>query len=254
MNSNYIDIPEPIPEAVPVVVKEEIAFSISTRLTELLITLNVITFLTKALIDSLKNLKESFNIGTLIIVICLSCFIIIVLYKPIASIVKKNRTIPVYGYQTISNTGMTSNIISGFSNKDPRSFLERVKYNFTHPSWNLDVIHIYNNIIMTFYQTCQNIYSKLDEINDNMASIDLSVKANRRSILKLEITVEKLEKEVGELRSEVGELRSEVGELRSEVGELRSEVGELRSEMRSGFQEIKTLLSRNIFIVPVDDE
>ena len=213
-----LPINEEVPVAVPVITKTDVKFSVSIAIKEIFIMVGVFnTIYTLIILPNYEYLVENVNFGSVLFMILIGIVCMILLYAPISQLLSKNRVISIYGAQTISDASMLNNIIATFENKPIGDWWDRIIHNFKNPSWASDIVPIYNAIVMTFYDTTRIITIKLDNISNDLASLNLTV----------------------------GTLCSNQIVFEKNLDELKASQDELRHEMKSGFEEIKMLLRSN---------
>ena len=228
-----IPINDDAPIAIPITTKTDIKFSISVAIKELFVMIGVFNTIWSLIIQpNYVSFIENTNFGNILFMITIGMVCLAILYAPCSHILRRDRTISIYGSDTITEPSMVDNIISGFQNKQEVKWSERIAHNFKYPSWASDIIHIYNNIVMTFYETTRIISNKLDNITNDIASLQLTVK----TICDNQIV---FENKLDQLKASQEELKASQDELRNE---MRSGFEQIRNEMRDGFAEMRMLL------------
>ena len=249
-NTNYqraIDVD--VPMARPV--KQNTYFGISTRASEIVIICNSLY----AIIRFIIYCCEKYNSAPVPILITIAISVVIILmivYRPLCAIFSANLVIPIYPSTVIGNHSMVTNILGSFQTQLADPTQVQAWHNFTHPSWTPDVTNIFNGIVMTFYETCGNIFKMLEDFDNRFASIESTNTSILRRLTNVEITTEKIQDDVAELKTDVAELKTDVAELKTRMTRLEDRVELMHDEMKTGFAEIKSLLLGNVIIVPCD--
>lgn len=114
--------------------------------------------------------------------------IIIILIKPFYEIMYATKIMNIHSSDTISNPAMVNVIIDNFeTEKDKQTIYQK----FINSSWDKNAINIFNKIVMTFYETTGKIFTKLESIENEIASNNSGIREANRSILNLEIEMNK---------------------------------------------------------------
>ena len=235
MHIPMIDEEYNTPMAVPMVQKHNASFSISIAVKEVFIVIGVFNTIRTLIVEpNFENLVHDPNFGNIMFMIMIIVVSLIILYAPISQLTSKEPVIPIYSSDTLTEAGMVNNILSGFKNKPDRKWCHRIFENFKNPSWTSDVIVVFNNITMTFYETTRIILDKLHQITNDVELMHMTLTTIRSNQIVFD-------RKLDDLKATQEDLKATQAEMKISIDYLKTSQEELKNEMRVGFKEIKML-------------
>ena len=219
-------------QAIPVLQKKRVSFTIFTQLTRLFVLIDIIIRCIPRIEQAnSKPLTWTDVFYTTVYLGLLICAI----YVFIAPLISKIHQYPLYSAETIRDPSMACNILTKFSNIKPPPFIKRIVHNFLSPRWNDESIDIFNIAMETFYTTIGDVYSSLNNLNNSVAGI---VSTQRFHSLELQCIGSKVDK----LTERVDGIEKRMDGIEKRMDGIQESLG-----------RIEALLTRNVFIVPHDD-
>lgn len=164
---------EVTPVAVPVTQKYPLNYSIAMQIQRISVNASAIIYWVGRICKT-ANVFE--------ILVC-SIMILGTLYALVAPMFETIPLIDMYSARTLREAAMCSNIVQGFEEKKKKfNPIKAFQFHFKCPSISPDIKHAYNTFLMVFYEVCENIYNRLNSIDDRVASLQTSVSTLRNDV------------------------------------------------------------------------